>query len=80
MNSSEVIGFVFNKIDGARERIADEIVEECRIRWEVINMYGQKLENEKIVNMKKNENKSNVNAIRHKTMIIDDITAVLCFF
>ncbi len=83
MNSSEVVGFIFTKSENGKDRIADEIVDECRIRWEVINKYSQKIENEKSLNLMKNDiNSTNkTNSInKSKMMVIDDITAVIYFF
>jgi topoisomerase IA-like protein len=40
MNSVEIVGFIFEKIEEVgKERIAEEIVEECRKRWHLINRY-----------------------------------------
>lgn len=51
MNSVEIIGYVFERIEEVgRERIAEEIVEECRKRWELINKYKNETIMEKIMN------------------------------
>jgi serine/threonine protein phosphatase PrpC len=44
MNSVEIVGYVFERINDRnnkveRERIAEEIVEECRKRWIIINKF-----------------------------------------
>ena len=43
MNSVEIVGYVFERTTGnnrvERERIAEEIVEECRKRWIIINKF-----------------------------------------
>jgi serine/threonine protein phosphatase PrpC len=40
MNSVEIVGYVFERLDEVgKERIAEEIVEECRKRWSLINKY-----------------------------------------
>lgn len=50
MNSVEIIGYVFERLDEVgRERIAEEIVEECRKRWMVINKYKDETFMEKIM-------------------------------
>ena len=83
MNSSEVVGYIFTKSENGRDTIADDVLEECRIRWEVINKYSQKMADEKSLNLMKNDinstNKS-YTKIKSKIIIIDDITAVICFF
>lgn len=51
MNSVEIVGYVFERIDEVgRERISEEIVEECRKRWELINKYKNETMVEKILN------------------------------
>jgi integrin-linked kinase-associated serine/threonine phosphatase 2C len=77
MNSAEVVGLMFEKLSEnySKEKIAESVVNECRNRWEVINLYKQKLQNEK--NQKDNQGKSNIS---HGTYTIDDITTVNCYF
>ncbi len=83
MNTSEAAGFVFTKSQNSKENIAQHIVDECRARWEVVNSNNFKNENEKSYNLIRNDinsvNRSNPE-IRHKNTVIDDITAVICFF
>ncbi len=78
MNSAEVVGFVFEKSGESyqKEKIAESLVTECRNRWEVINMYKQKLQNDK--NSKEGQGKSN--ATFQSSYTIDDITTVNCYF
>jgi serine/threonine protein phosphatase PrpC len=83
MNSSEVVGYIFTKSENGRDRIADDVLEECRIRWEVFNKYSQKMADEKSLNLMKNDiNSTNKSFTKNKSknIIIDDITAVICFF
>jgi len=48
MNSAEVVGLIYEKCDAlGREKASESLVNECRNRWEVINLYKQKLQNEK---------------------------------
>lgn len=50
MNSVEIVGYVFERLEEVgRERIADEIVEECRKRWSLINKYKDDAFMEKIL-------------------------------
>ena len=79
MNSPEVVGFIFEKIAKeplwTRQRIVDELVGECRMRWEQINAYKEKIYYEKATEeMKAQGYKGGVKKN------IDDITAVVCFF
>ena len=77
MNSAEIIGLVFEKSsDSNKDKIAEVVVNECRNRWEVINLYKQKLHNEKF-QQKENE-KGKVHA--QPFFSIDDISAVVCYF
>ena len=79
MNSPEVVGFKKKKIAKeplwTRQRIVDELVGECRMRWEQINAYKEKIYYEKATEeMKAQGYKGGVKKN------IDDITAVVCFF
>jgi len=48
INSAEIVGFVFEKLEKIdKNRIADEVVDECRKRWNIINKYKDDLINEK---------------------------------
>jgi integrin-linked kinase-associated serine/threonine phosphatase 2C len=51
MNSIEIVGYVFERIEEVgRDKICEEIVEECRKRWELINKYKNETMFEKIMN------------------------------
>ena len=82
MNSAEVVGYVFEKIEKeitwARQRIVEELVHECRNRWEMINIYKEKLLLEKL--SIKEENKVSTSVRPQIKQNIDDITGVICFF
>ena len=82
MNSAEVVGYVFEKIEKeitwARQRIVEELVHECRNRWELINKYKEKLLLEKL--SIKEENKVSTSVRPQIKQNIDDITGVICFF
>ncbi len=82
MNSAEVVGYVFEKIEKeitwARQRIVEELVHECRNRWELINIYKEKLLLEKL--SIKEENKVSTSVRPQIKQNIDDITGVICFF
>jgi serine/threonine protein phosphatase PrpC len=83
MSSPEVVGFIFDKSENKKETIAKILTEECRNRWEVINIFKQKYmlelaqskENNDEVIMK-DKNKDN----NQGTLDIDDITAIVHFF
>ena len=80
LNSAEVVGFVFEKCEFiSKEKVCESIVWEARNRWELINMYKQKLA------LEKSSNKENTNANANKSPLhifysIDDITSIICFF
>ena len=82
MNSAEVVGYVFEKIEKemtwARQRIVEELVQECRNRWELVNIYKEKLLIEKM--SAKEEGKISTNVRPQIKQNIDDITGVICFF
>ncbi len=98
MNSPEVVGYVFEKIEKeitwSRQRIVEELVQECRNRWELINIYKEKIIIEKMTakekekeNNSQNDNENmelNNNTVKtNRPMVrqnIDDITGVICFF
>ena len=79
MTSTEVVGFVFEKgeiyNEDNRQKIVEELVQECRYRWEQINVYKEKLFYENLENMVDGDKKKEV-----LKKNIDDITAVICFF
>jgi integrin-linked kinase-associated serine/threonine phosphatase 2C len=77
MNSSEVIGFIFDKNEvQAKERICEELVNEARYRWEVINQFKIRLQNEKSKEML---NSPSLTSKGKHVFSIDDITAIICF-
>ena len=79
LNSAEVVGFVFEKLEQiSKDKIAESLVNEARDRWEVINMYKQKLAVERSL-LKDNISSQKNNAQVH-IFSIDDITAIICFF
>jgi serine/threonine protein phosphatase PrpC len=50
MNSVEIVGYVFERIDEVTaERISEEIVEECRKRWNLINKFKEEAIIEKLL-------------------------------
>lgn len=50
MNSVEIVGYIFERLDEVgKERIAEEVVEECRKRWVVINKFKEDAQYDKIM-------------------------------
>jgi len=50
MNSVEIVGYVFERLDEVgKDRIAEEIVDECRKRWNLINKYKDEALYEKLM-------------------------------
>ena len=75
MSSCEVVGFIFQKMETNRDKCAILLAEECRNRWELINLYKQKYINEMNLNQEQNKTKNN----RNNIIDIDDITCVIDF-
>lgn len=72
MGSSEVVGFIFEKLENKKcqkDQLAQMLVEECRLRWELISLFKEKYVNENI-QTKIDDSLS---------YDIDDITAVVFF-
>jgi integrin-linked kinase-associated serine/threonine phosphatase 2C len=76
MNSSEAVGFIFEKEKTSKEKIAEDLVNECRLRWEKVNDYKKRLLDLKLSNTEKKKGVSNINQV----LSIDDITVIICFF
>ena len=69
MNSIEIVGYVFERTNDRnnrveREKIADEIVEECRKRWIIINKYKDNQVIERIKNDPNLDQTSKTNCIQ----------------
>lgn len=78
MNSAEIIGLVFEKsTESNKDKIAEVVVNECRNRWEVINLYKQKLHTEKIQN-KDGDKSGKIHS--QPFFSIDDISSIVCYF
>ena len=77
MNSNEIVGFIFDKLEKkyTEDIICKEVVTEARSRWEYINLFKLKLQTQKthetVSSPKLNKQK--------KILTIDDITAIVCF-
>lgn len=77
MNSAEIVGLVFEKTtETSKDKIAEQVVNECRNRWEVINLYKLKLHNEKL--QQKETEKGKVHS--QPFFSIDDISSIVCYF
>lgn len=81
MNSAEVVGYIFEKLEKEttwpRQKIVEELVNECRNRWELINIYKEKILIEKITARDENKTGAGRPPMRQN---IDDITGIICFF
>lgn len=81
MSSTEIVGFIFEKMENKKDTVCKMVVEECRNRWEIINLFKQK----QIVELVQSKESNNVNGTKSKdayqnVLDIDDITAVIHFF
>lgn len=77
MSSCEVVGYIFKKMDESKELCAKMLAEECRNRWEALNIFKQKYILE--LNVGK-ENENEFKGSGDDTVIdIDDITCIICF-
>lgn len=79
MNSAEIVGLIFEKYTDSnnKEKIAEVVVNESRNRWEVINLYKQKLHSEKFQNK---DGDRGTKMHNQAFFSIDDISTVICFF
>ena len=75
MSSCEVVGFIFQKMETHKEQCATLLAEECRNRWELLNLYKQKYLTE--LDLEENNNKSK--NPKNNMIDIDDITCVIDF-
>ena len=75
MSSCEVVGFIFQKMESQKSKCAQLLAEECRNRWELLNMYKQKYLMEMDINQDQNKSRSSKNNI----IDIDDITCIIDF-
>jgi integrin-linked kinase-associated serine/threonine phosphatase 2C len=80
MSSTEVAGFVFDKMEAKRELVCKMVVEEARNRWEIINLYKQKYLVELVQQKDSNDSTKTNKESFTNVLDIDDITAVLHFF
>ena len=75
MSSCEVVGFIFQKMESQKSKCAQLLAEECRNRWELLNMYKQKYLMEMDMNQDQNKSRNSKNNI----IDIDDITCIIDF-
>ena len=75
MNTPEVVGFVLNELNDLKEekQIAEDLVNEARSRWDIMNIYKNKYYFEKTI---KNKNVQNT---EDRFNTVDDISVVVCF-
>jgi len=82
MNSSEVIGFVFNALEVAstkKEKIVEELVKECRNRWELLNLLKQKYYSELMLVKERSNAGNKKKNFSQNTFDIDDISGIIFF-
>jgi serine/threonine protein phosphatase PrpC len=79
MNNAEVVGFIFDKMETKKELVAKLLVEECRNRWEILNLFKQKYILE-TVQSKEGSNSNKSKDVFQNVLDIDDITAAIHFF
>ena len=75
MSSPEVVGFIFDKMELDKKELSTKyLVEECRNRWDIVNLFKQKyfyeLQQNKDVESKNKE---------AQYCEVDDITAIVHF-
>jgi serine/threonine protein phosphatase PrpC len=78
MGSTEVVGFIFDKMEQNKEMVANMLVEECRMRWEIGNLFKQKYMLESM-QAKDTNNEPKMKNDESKNLDIDDITAIVHF-
>jgi len=75
MSSPEVVGFIFDKMELEKKELASKLlVEECRNRWDIVNLFKQKYFYELQQN-KETDTKSK----EAQYSEVDDITAIIHF-
>jgi integrin-linked kinase-associated serine/threonine phosphatase 2C len=78
MSSCEVVGFIFQKMETDKENCAKLLAEECRNRWEILNLFKQKYILE--INASKDGNDGVKDKGGHNNVVdIDDITCIISF-
>lgn len=80
MNSSEVVGFIFDKEKSSKEKIAEELVNECRVRWEKVNDYKKRLLELKYKDNEKKRGNLLIGSNSNQMFSIDDISVMICVF
>ena len=83
MGSTEAVGFVFKALEnGKRDLSASHLVEECRNRWELMNLFKQKFQFELFQNRETNQDNLGVKPkdFNQNSYSIDDITSIIYFF
>lgn len=80
MNSTEVVGLIMDRMETKKELVVKTLVEECRNRWEILNLYKQRT----LVELYQSKDSGDTSN-KHKDGIqnildIDDITAVIHYF
>ena len=80
MSSIEVVGFLMDKIETKKEIACRMLVEECRNRWEILNIYKQRYIVEMHQAKESSETSSKSKDNLQQALDIDDITAVVHYF
>ena len=80
MSSTEVCGFIAEKMEANKELCAKMIVEECRNRWEILNLFKQRSLVEMYTAKDNSESSSKQKENIQNMLDIDDISAVIHFF
>ena len=75
MSSCEVVGFIFQKMESQKSKCAQLLAEECRNRWELLNMYKQKY----LMEMDINNDQNKARSAKNNIIDIDDITCIIDF-
>lgn len=76
MSSPEVVGFIFDKMElDKKELSAKYLVEECRNRWDILNLFKQKY----FYELQQNKDGESKNK-EAQYCEVDDITAIVHFF
>jgi integrin-linked kinase-associated serine/threonine phosphatase 2C len=81
ISSVEVVGLIMDKMENKKEQSCRILVEECRNRWEILNIYKQRY----LVEMHQSSNEKSESSNKSKdnlqqAMDIDDITGIVHFF
>lgn len=77
LSSCEVVGYIFSIMENNKDKAAEMLVNECRNRWEILNLFKQRFVSE--CNNKNQDEASKDRSGNQNVADIDDITSCILF-